>query len=150
LIFFLAQVVYSQNRIAFTDFTVHSTNKKYEFLGKGISEMVAVELSGSSGISLVEREERVALLDELEFTLSDIAENSEQQVRVGKMLSADYLVFGEIIDMDDLLLISIRVTEVESGEIIWRDKLSASLRVSPPTIRMIGKKLKKSCNSQSN
>ena len=116
--------LFAERRIALVDFAVHSDNPRYSYLGKGIGEMIAVELSKSPEVSLVEREERVELMKEVKFALSGLAEDSEKQVQVGRMLSADYLVFGEIVDMAPQLLISIRVTEVESGEVVFREKLA--------------------------
>lgn len=113
-----------EKRIALVDFVVHSRNPDYEFLGKGISEMIAVELAKSPGISLVEREERVELLNEIKFALTGLAEDKQKQIEVGNMLAADHLVFGEIVDMTPQLLISIRMTEVESGEVVFREKLA--------------------------
>src|SRR6056297_1260366 len=95
---------FTEERIAMVDFVVHSDNPQYSFLGKGISEMIAVELSKSPEITLVDREKRVELMQEVKFALSGLAENREEQMQVGRMLSADYLVFGEIVDMPPQLL----------------------------------------------
>ncbi len=86
--------------------------------------MIAVELSKSPGVALVEREKRVEIMEEVKFALSGLAEDTDRQVEVGKMLAADYLVFGEIVDMAPQLLISVRMTGVKSGEIVFREKLT--------------------------
>ncbi len=114
------------NRIAVSDFLVHSNNPKYEFMGKGISEMIAVELRKSPGIDLVERENRIQLVKEMEFSLSDLADPATQ-VRVGKLLAATYILFGEIVDMDEEMLISLRMAEVLSGKVVWKEKLVEKL-----------------------
>jgi TolB-like protein len=111
-------------RVAMVDFAVHSRNPDYEFLGKGISEMIAVELAKSPDLTLVEREKRVELMNEMKFALSGLAEDRQKQIEVGNMLAADYLVFGEIVDMKPQLLISMRMTDVESGEVVFREKLT--------------------------
>ena len=59
-------------RIALSDFAVHSKNPNYEFMGKGISEMIAVELAKATGVNLIERERRAEVLEEIEFALSDL------------------------------------------------------------------------------
>jgi hypothetical protein len=86
--------------------------------------MIAVELSKSPGVALVEREKRVEIMEEMKFALSGLATDTDRQVEVGKMLAADFLVFGEIVDMPPQLLISVRMTGVESGEIVFREKLT--------------------------
>jgi TolB-like protein len=49
--------------------------------------------------------------------LSDLAD-SQTQLEVGKLLAAKYMVYGEIIDMGKKVLISLRMIDVESGEVI--------------------------------
>ena len=117
--------LFAQNmRVAMVDFAVHSDNPKYTYLGKGISEMIAMELANSPGVALVDREQRMELMDEMKFAHSGVAEETERQLEFGKMLAADYIIFGEIIDMDPQLLISIRVTGVDSGEVVYQDNLT--------------------------
>jgi TolB-like protein len=59
--------------------------------------------------------------------LSDIA-SQDNQIKIGKLLAADYLVLGEIIDMANTLLITVRLVDTASGEIIWQDKLTEKLK----------------------
>ncbi|MQY77150.1 MAG: hypothetical protein GH155_05905, partial [Spirochaeta sp.] len=70
------------NRVSLSDFAVHSDNVKYKYMGKGISEMISVELRKSPGIDLIEREKRAHILEEMEISLSDLAD-AETQVKVG-------------------------------------------------------------------
>ena len=109
-------------RIAISDFAVHSDNPRYKYMGKGISEMIAVEMAKATGVNLIEREKRAEVLEEIEFALSDLAD-AAKQVEVGKMLAAKYLVFGEIIDMDREVLISLRMIDVESTMVVWNEKI---------------------------
>ena len=113
-------------RIALSDFAVYSDNPKYKYMGKGISEMIAVELGKSTYIDLIERERRAEVLEEIEFALSDLADTTKQ-VEVGKMLVAKYLVFGEIVDMDKEVLISLRMIDVESTKVVWTEKVIAKI-----------------------
>jgi len=114
------------NRVSLSDFIVHSDNARYKYMGKGISEMISFELRKSPGIDLIEREKRAQILEEMEISLSDLAD-TETQVEVGKMLTAGYIIFGEIIDMDRDVLISLRMIDVESGKVVWNDKLTEKL-----------------------
>jgi len=114
------------NRLSLSDFTVHSDNPKYKYIGKGISEMISVELGKSSGIELIEREKRAEILEEMELSLADFA-NSEVQLKVGEMLAVNYVVAGEIVDMDKKVLISLRMIDVESGKIVWNEQLAEKL-----------------------
>jgi TolB-like protein len=113
-------------RIALSDFAVHSDNPRYKYMGKGISEMIAVELAKATGVNLIEREKRAEVLEEIEFALSDLAD-ATKQVEVGKMLAARYLVFGEIVDMDKEVLISLRMIDVESTMVVWNEQVVARI-----------------------
>lgn len=109
-------------RLAVADFAVHSNNPTLTFMGKGLAEMIAVELRKSSGIELIEREKRVELLKEMELSLSDLAD-PQAQVEVGRLLVAGFILFGELIDMDPQVLLSLRLAEVHSGEVVWNETL---------------------------
>jgi TolB-like protein len=130
LLFSSAAAVFSQDLvIAVSDFTVESRNPSYEFLGKGISRLVASELRKSGKIRLVEREAMNKLLEEQQVSLSALTDE-KTQVRIGMMLSAKYLVMGEIIDMGAAgLLVSVRMADVETGEVIWQDEKQEKLAV---------------------
>jgi len=113
-------------RISINDLQVNSRDPKLEYVGKGIAEMIAVELVKSRSVSLIEREKRTKLLEESEFALSDLAD-PDSQVELGRMLAADFMVFGNLIDMDKQLLISMKMVSIETGEVVWAEKLMESL-----------------------
>jgi TolB-like protein len=128
-VLFFSSVVFlaaQQTIITVSDFTVESKNPSYEYIGKGISRLVASELRKSGKIKLIERENLSKLLKEQEFSLSDLADQ-ETQVKLGMLLSAQYIVIGEIIDMGSIVLLSLRMVKVETGEIVWQDELQEKL-----------------------
>jgi TolB-like protein len=113
-------------RMAVGDFSIISDNPKLKYVGKGLAEMIAAELSASKGVVLIERERRDKLLEEMEFSLSGLADEASV-MKIGALLSADFILFGEIIDMDSMILITCKVVKTESGEIAWQGKHSGSL-----------------------
>jgi TolB-like protein len=108
-------------RVAVGDFTVTSDNPRLKYVGKGLAEMVAAQLAASKGLTLIDRDKREAALGELEFSLSGMAD-AKSQMEAGKLLAADYLLFGEVIDMDSAVLVSCKLIKVETGEVAWTDK----------------------------
>jgi TolB-like protein len=112
--------------LSMADFTVESDNPEYKYLGKGLAIMVGGELRKSKQVELIEREQLNAILKEMEFSLSDLA-NEQNQLKVGNMLSAQYLVMGNVVDMGVTLLVSVRVVEVSTGKIAWEDNTNAKL-----------------------
>lgn len=115
-----------QPRIALSDFTVEASSPKLQFMGKGIAELISVELLKSKGVVVVERERRAQLLEEMEFSLSDAADEA-RVARIGKLLSADFLAFGKAVEMGDQFLFSMKLVDVETGEQRWADTLVESL-----------------------
>ncbi|MEK6796051.1 MAG: CsgG/HfaB family protein [Spirochaetota bacterium] len=112
-----------ENKISVNDFTVTSSNPDLKPLGKGFSELIAYEVKKSPKVRLVERERRNELFKEMELSLTG-AVAEKDQVKAGRILACDYIVFGEIVDMAGSLMLSLRMTKVESGEVVWRKQLT--------------------------
>jgi len=108
--------------LAISDFEIQTDNTKHTYLGKGFAEIVGFELGKTKTIRLVDREKRNAVLEEMEFSLSGIADETNQ-IQVGKLLSVRYLVYGSIIDMGEELLFNLKMLDVETSQIVWNDQL---------------------------
>jgi len=122
----VATAIATPPRIAVGDFTVTSDDPRLKYVGKGLAEMVAADLAQSKDVLLIDREKRAALLGELEFALSGAADE-KSQLEAGKLLSADYLLFGEIVDMATSVLVSCTLVKVETGQVVWTDKSLGAL-----------------------
>jgi|GEM_PF-1231314 len=112
--------------LSVADFSVESSDEQYAFVGKGISSMIAGELRQSRDVRILEREDINAVFEEQNFSLSGMVDD-ESQIEIGRMLAADYIVLGEIVDMASVFLISARVVDAETGEVIWSDSLTENL-----------------------
>lgn len=113
-------------RIALVDFGVASKNPDFENLGKGFVEFIAVDLSKARQIMLIDREKRNQLLSEQEFSMSEVADET-QAVRIGQLLAAQYLLSGEIFDIAGNISITFQVVNVATGEIEFKDKVSGKI-----------------------
>lgn len=114
--------------VSVSDFSVESKNEKYAYIGKGISTLVAGELRRTRAIKLLERSQMNKIMEEQKLSLSGMVDEANQ-VELGKLLAADYIVFGEIIDMGNSLLISVRMADVATSEIVWEDSLMEKLEI---------------------
>jgi TolB-like protein len=81
-----------------------------------LNEMALVEISKIDTLNLIERDKIDEVLKEQEFSLSDMAD-TETAIRIGKLLTADYIVTGTVIEMSASVVIFSRIINVESGEI---------------------------------
>ncbi len=109
--------------IAISDFAVESANPSYKYIGKGIAELISFELSKSKAITVISREKRAEMMKEVEFAML----TGEQQIEMGKMLAAKYIVSGKIIDMAEAVIITVSIIDVQTGKVVWQDKITEKL-----------------------
>ncbi len=128
LVLMVQQVSYSAEpiRIAVLDFQVQSDNPKYKYLGKGFAEFISIEILKSKEIVLIEREKRNKILEEMEFSLSDLADEANR-IRIGKMLTANYLAMGNIYDFAGTLSITFELISTETTKIVLKDRVDGEV-----------------------
>jgi curli biogenesis system outer membrane secretion channel CsgG len=76
-----------------------------------------LSLAANASFTLVERENMQKVIQELEFQLSDLADESKA-ARVGKMRGAEVLVMGKGYMVKDNYEIFIKLVRVETAEIL--------------------------------
>ena len=103
-----------QGVIAVSGFTT-KTGKSTELL-ELLNEMAVVEIAKVDTLKLVERDQLDAVLEEQEFALSDLVDTSKA-IEIGKLLTANYIVTGSVIEMSNSVVIFGRIINVETGEI---------------------------------
>jgi len=115
-IIFLSSV-YAQNVISVLYFDNTTANTDYQWLSKGLADMMISDLSGLSGIKIIERESLEKLLKEQALSLTGLTE-AGSVIEVGKLLQADQLIYGAYIINDDIIRIDLKLVSVESGTIL--------------------------------
>lgn len=90
--------------------------------GQTVAEVV-VSVASASGISLVEREALAKILMEQDFSESDLVDQ-DNAIEVGKLLTAKYLVIGSVGEMMGERLISMRLINTETGEVVSSSSVS--------------------------
>lgn len=88
-----------------------------ENLGIGIQAMLLNELTQNSSLRIVERRELNRVLQELELGDSGAVDPSTA-AEAGKLVGARYMIFGSIADMFGEVVLTARVVDVETGELI--------------------------------
>lgn len=101
-------------------------------LGKAVSAMLVTEFSGRPGLRVVDRQKLNDLLTEQKLALSGRVDEATA-IKVGKMLGAQYIFFGQVSSFGDQLRMDIRVDNTETGEVLEamkkRDKTTNLLDV---------------------
>ena len=106
--------------VAVLNFDFGNTNRKDEdvaALAKGFPAMVLSDLTGLSQIRIVERIRMQEVLDELKLSQTSKIDPASSQ-KLGKLLGADFLVFGSYFLLGETMNVTTRVVDVETGETI--------------------------------
>jgi len=123
----LSCIIFAQTFVlSVSDFPVESENPAYKHIGKGISRLIAGELRKSKSIKIIEREQINKIIEEQKFSISGLAD-TDNQIELGKLASAEFILFGEIIDMAGTVMVSVRMVNVNSGEVVWQNDLIEKL-----------------------
>lgn len=96
-----------------------------EPLKVGLTQMLITDLRGTEGITLVERTQLQAVLDELQLGHQGVADPATA-AQVGKLLGAEWLVLGSYFEVFSTLSFTARVVRVETGEIVHADQVSGA------------------------
>ena len=92
-------------------------NPELEPLKVGLAQMLITDMQGAENVTVVERAQLQAILDELELGHSGKVD-PETAARVGKLLGAEWMVMGSYFEMMGTLRIDARLVRVETGEIV--------------------------------
>ena len=85
-------------------------------LAELLDEMALVEIGRMDNYRVVERQRLDAVLEEQELALSDLVD-TVQAIEVGRVLAANTIVTGTIIEMASTVVIFGRVINVQTGEV---------------------------------
>ena len=125
LILFSSNIVVAQTiRVAILDFDNISGIPKYDGLGKAMSSMLISDIEANVSpkrLQLVERAQVQKILKEQNFQASGSV-NKNTAVQTGKILGVTYLLVGDIYILNDQLIINARLTNTETGDIVFAKK----------------------------
>jgi TolB-like protein len=94
-----------------------------EPLSKGLPAMLVTDLTGLTGLQVVERERIQYILDEIKMEQTEYFKQ-ETAVRVGKLLGAHALLMGSFTKLDKKnMRIDARLVKTETGEVIKAEKV---------------------------
>lgn len=121
-------------------------------LGKAVTAMLVTEFSGRDGLRVIERSRLKDLLTEQALGISGRVEEGSAAA-IGKLIGAQYVFHGSVLDIAGALRVDIRAVDVETSEVIsvlkkrdatdellsvvvWiADEFSKELELTPPSAR---------------
>jgi len=81
-----------------------------------LNEKAVYDLTGLEQLRILERSKLEAVLNEQELALSDLVD-TENAIQIGRIMAADLLLTGTVIEMTQSVIIFSRIIDVASGEI---------------------------------
>ena len=111
-------------RVAILDFENISGITKYDGLGKAMSSMLISDIEANVSpkiLQLVERAQIQKVIKEQNFQASGSVDKSTA-VQAGKLLGVNYLLVGDVYILNDQLIINARLTNTETGDIVFSKK----------------------------
>ncbi len=79
-----------------------------------VADLVIAELTGASGLDLVERQALDLALREMSFSLSGLI-RARDAIRVGKLVRADWFLLGSLVKLEGTNAIVVRVVDARTG-----------------------------------
>ncbi|MBC8214170.1 MAG: PEGA domain-containing protein [Candidatus Marinimicrobia bacterium] len=107
----------AQDKIAVVQFAPSGVD---ETTASNITSRFSFELSRTKRFDIVEREMMNKIIDEQKFQKSGCVAD-ECAVEIGQMIGVRQIVAGSISKIEDFYSLSIRLIDVESGEILYQD-----------------------------
>ncbi len=124
-----------QKTVAILPFDNYSVGKYQQELGmlsRALSEFMVLDFMKLGNMKVVERDKIEFILKELELQKSGAVDQSTAS-KVGKIVGAQYMVFGSITQLDDkTAAMMARVVKVETSEIV----ASADIQGKPEYLKM--------------
>jgi TolB-like protein len=103
--------------ISVLDFTNTARIAGYDWLSRGLADMLATDLAASGKLALVERRDLDRVLAEQELGLSGAIDEAAA-ARVGKLAGASRLAYGSFLASSGILRIDAKVVDSETGAFV--------------------------------
>lgn len=103
--------------VAVLPFANNTTDHSLDSLGATMADIVATNIVSPKSITVIERQKIVDLLSELKFNQTG-AVNSDTAVKIGKVLGANMMVFGSFVQVNNKVILSVRVVKTETSEVV--------------------------------
>lgn len=119
----------------------------YEPMQWGFSSMMIEQLSGATDMKLVDRENLQWILAELDLQKEPGRVDQATAVRMGKLMGAHAMVFGNIYKTGRKMRLSARLVKVETGEILLGESVEGKEKDFYELLEKLSLKVARSINS---
>ena len=110
---------------SFDNNSIGKDARDYDGVSKGIMELLATDLAGNPKFRVVERERVQKVLEEQNLTKSGSIDPATA-VRLGKMLGAQYAIYGGFMNTGKQMVLTLHSTDMETSQITNPEKVQGS------------------------
>ncbi len=103
--------------LAIMNFTNRSATEEWQWLSKGLADMLITDLSQASELQVVERERMQKLFEEMVLSTTGLIDEATA-TNFGKVAKVDKALFGSFLKERDNLSIEAHIINVETGELL--------------------------------
>lgn len=96
-----------------------------EHLSRVLPEALTAKLSQNSGLRIVERLHLRELLEEQKLGSSDVADQ-DTRLRLGKILGASNMIFGEYLALGPVIRVDVRLVDVATSQILLSEPITGN------------------------
>jgi TolB-like protein len=113
----IAGISFGKDVVSVLYFDNTTGNKSFEWLRKAIADMLITDISESSEIEVVERENMQKIIEEQKLSLAGLVDE-DQAIKIGQMLNAKKMIYGAFIISGNNVRIDGKITDTETGKIL--------------------------------
>ena len=107
----------SKDTVSVLYFDNTTKNREFDWLSKGITDMLISEIAESGAVDVVERANLKKVLEEQELSLTGLTDD-KKAIELGKLMSASKLIYGSFIIQGNIIVINGKITDTEKGKIL--------------------------------
>ncbi len=142
LLLFSAMCLYAQRTVAIVDFENRTDQFYMDAWSQRIPEFLRTELSKSGDLILLERQRLSAILEEQKLSMTGLTKDSTNALKIGEMLSAQYLITGSFYKMGSKVRIDASIVHVASGKVISEKVECKDASAMDQMVQMLGQNLR--------
>ncbi|MEK6796502.1 MAG: FlgO family outer membrane protein [Spirochaetota bacterium] len=111
-----------KNNIAVFEFSVNGKSAKENGIGNAFTSVLITEIKKTGEFDVIDRANLDKAMKEMELGLSG-AVDTATAAQLGKIVAANLLLNGTVSEVENNYIISVQMTEIESGRIILTEKV---------------------------
>lgn len=128
----------SRKTVVISDFEGGSVPPREEtqFWSRALASLLIADLRASDNLRVIDRQNLAEVLREQRLSVSDLSDPAAR-LRVGRIMGANFFIFGTYTILGDSVMLTARMDDVETGQIVKSDQVGGKA----DDMRLLSRKL---------